>query len=640
MVLARLRLLHLEIHLAVGVFCGAMSFQSVVAFSVYLFAFNVLAHRSGTKDEDGLETDQDRNGGTCSLGQPVIGSNLSVPVSTCHACIGKGCKWCPLKQTCISHCTLSARASFTQCECDERTPNNPLDNSVKKVENCDRKAPWQEALDELLGKDWATPEKYGKNLDAVRCLQWIHGAKISREGEGPQEKTAEEAGTWGCFSALLRHGMRELYESRPEAEEDHESRPKAREGKTTVMIAGASWHNDRKQFSPKLCELYRQKVKGATCYVRDWKIEEFQRLHDLYPELSQKLYEEIERGPIVTFDPGAGKSGSGFGFLGSKTSGFVVKLGLKYEAKMNEPENFMRLMDPPASGDSVGLVEHFEKNRLSHLNKPFGMLKIAMGSVRSYAVILQQCFYGLDLAAAAEKEQGVSFTRYDLKGSSRNQNEENDEHEFALVNGNFKRRENATMYLTDEQCMNFRKQVAADADFLASHSMIDYSLALVSVKKPTAEQGPHCPGSTEAPLCSEHGNHVYGVSIIDYFNSLNAFKLAESRFRGGKFRNYGKKIKVFTEKICRTAAEKELRSMIKDKLMGKKSMLDIFKEIDTDNSRRVTWGEIVEWLRAQNLDAEKLTMLEETVESLDSSDKSKEGLTSTTFKDVFQYLLD
>eukprot|EP00930_Biecheleria_cincta_P001751 TRINITY_DN102855_c0_g1_i1.p1 TRINITY_DN102855_c0_g1~~TRINITY_DN102855_c0_g1_i1.p1 ORF type:complete len:652 (-),score=123.06 TRINITY_DN102855_c0_g1_i1:41-1873(-) len=610
-----------------------MSHQPVFVLSVlFLAASCVLGNR--VRDETALQAEQEQMGASCSLGTPIINNNVSAPMDMCKICTGKGCKWCPLTQTCISKCTLAARATFSKCECDERPENNPLDARVKEPKGCPHKAPWQEALDELLGEDWATSEKYAKNLDAVRCLQWIHGAPLAREGEGIDKQTDEEAGTWGCFSALLRHGMMQLYKSSPGTQERESGKQNA-----------DGWYLDRETFKPKLCELYKTKNKGE-CYVRDWKIDQFKKIRDLYPEMNNALRLEIERGPVIPFSPGAGKSGSGFGYLGSKTSGFVVKMGLKYAAKMNEPENLMQLIEPPSSlaaSGAVGLVEHLERHPHSHLNKPFGMLKIALGAARSYAVILDQCFFGMDRAASALKEQGVDFARYDLKGASRNQNEENDDDEFALVNGNFRRRENATLHLTDDQCMSLRNTVKADSDFLEHHKMIDYSLALLSVNKPTSlprEKDLHCPGNLQEPSCMEHGNHLYTVSIIDYFNSFNAYKGLESAFRGGKFTNYAKKIQVYIKKICRTEAERDLRATVQQILLGKKRVRDIFKEIDQDHSRTVTWDELENWLKAQQLDASKFEDLEDTMQSLDSFDKHKEGLTLSAFEEVFRYLLD
>merc|ERR1719295_2294606 len=89
--------------------------------------------------------------------------------------------------------------------------------------------------------------------------------------------------------------------------------------------------------------------------------------------------------------------------------------------------------------------------------------------------------------------------------------------------------------------------------------MIDYSLILLSAEKTDANG--LC-GELKQPFCFEHGKRLYTVSIIDYLNNLNMAKQAENIIHKGKFAKYDKKMNFFAQRICRTAAEKDIRKRV------------------------------------------------------------------------------
>lgn len=362
----------------------------------------------------------------------------------------------------------------------------------------------------------------------------------------------------------------------------------------------------------------------------------------------EKLRASIEAGPLVPLDPGAGKSGSGFGTLGDGK--YKIKLGLKYKNTMNEPHNLMGLVK-----DSEGrepLFEHYQRHPDSLLNRFFAMLKIAFGDMRSYTILMDDAFYRMD-GAAEEKLNGggvTRSTRYDLKGASRNQKQMRHTG-FCLVNGDFKAREDARMRLTGEQCLSFRSAVAADSEMLRSHNMIDYSILLLSVdqkpedvsglsswnldpKRKTGGDKPlTCATTPGEPFCLEHGSHLYTVSIIDYFNNFNKYKSMESIFvKWGKFWQYGKSIAVYAKKICPTEEELNFKIKLNEIVRkGSGSVKDAFKSCDTDHSDSIHKDELAACFAKMGLSEAEAYKIHEDLE------EDEDG--NVDF-DAFDYLFD
>jgi hypothetical protein len=354
----------------------------------------------------------------------------------------------------------------------------------------------------------------------------------------------------------------------------------------------------------------------------------------------------VNAGPITSLNPGAGKSGSTFATLGDQK--FKLKMGLKYYTKtvksklsgMNEPGNLMKLLKD--SSGKEHLYNHFKHNPESLLNRIYGMLKISFGGMRSYCILMDDAFYHKDADAGNYVGKGVdSFTRYDLKGASRNQEEKSpDPNGFSVINYEFKQNENAQMVLSDQACTEFRTVVNKDAMFLGEHGMIDYSLLLMSAQGARADQLVKCDSWVNGPLgpayCMASAGHVYTVSIIDYLNDLNAFKSLESWLHHGKFNDYAGQLSVYAKKICPLQAERSFKKRIDDLLEltpgSKDSKLKrTFSEIDADSDGVVKMEELRSFLLKLKLEPEDIDAL------LDGIDSNEDG---TVGLDAFKYLFE
>mmetsp|Transcript_75578 Transcript_75578/g.161995 ORF Transcript_75578/g.161995 Transcript_75578/m.161995 type:complete len:622 (+) Transcript_75578:89-1954(+) len=552
----------------------------------------------------------------------------------CGACLNeKRCKWCPLTQICM--------ASGSACP-SRSSPLDVKDEKIKKVADCGtRLLPWQEVMQEAYGSEWNDP----RHEDAKRCVQWSLNWDIPDRGD----ETQDDAGRWGCASAMIRAGIKATvlqHSNLPVADKDSSLLQEVHKisiGRASALVQTSEaqnmsaqkpeWYYDRTTWQPHLCQLATWKQAGA-CYVRSWKLDDFRKLRKVLSQkqygdeatLDARLLRSIDAGPLKPMTPGAGKSGSGFANVADEM--FKVKLGLKYNAKMNEPDNVMKLMEgDPENTDT--LYEHFEKAAYgSMLNPIHGMMKFAFGSMRSYIIILDDAFYHVD--SAAEKEQkakdDVAFTRYDLKGASRNQKEKK-ETGWCLINGDFRERESNRLYLDDEQCMKFRSVVERDAKFLGSHGMIDYSLALLSLHGDGVTSGGVSCNGTSAPMCQKSTDRLYTTSIIDYVNDLSLGKSLESMAKGGKFSNYDKQISVFAKKICPTEAEVAFREKLKDLITTRHggSLKKAFASIDTEGDGLVSFEELKAFMKSLEMnDDEHILNLFQELEAEDDG-KTEEG---------------
>jgi len=580
----------------------------------------------------------------CKVANPFF--NSSGAKATCKLCVssaGQECKWCPLSQTCVLSGWLFGHS------CDSRD-GHPEDEKVKAEEDCGTHAPpWVKAMNDAYGPDW--PSKRMQHLDAIRCIQWGLGWPIESDSGFESDSTADEIGRWGCVSALLRDGLLAALGFKHLPTQGGSSLLEA-ESQANASASRPWWYYERESWTPVLCDIIRPKLKAEhdTCYVRAWQVDAFKKLIEAVGSpngkdnnLLEKLRASLEAGPLVPLQPGAGKSGSGFGTLGDGK--YKVKLGLKYKNSMNEPENLMELVKTPDGREP--LLEHFQRHPESLLNRFYAMLKIALGDMRSYSGLMDDAFYHMDSAAEAKLDGGgvVKSTRYDLKGASRNQKEKK-ESGFCLVNGDFKAREDAKMRLTGDQCLSFRSAIAADSKMLQAHKIIDYSILLLSVdEKPEDVGGLHignanggdkpltCATTPGEPFCIKHGNRLYTVSIIDYFNDLNGYKTMESVFvKWGKFWQYGKQVEVYAKKICPTEEELRFKTKLKELVLRNAgSVEDEFKVCDADNSGTITKDELAACFVKMGLSEEEAHIIHEDL------DDSEDG--SVDFE-AFIYLFD
>lgn len=581
--------------------------------------------------------------GKCKVANPFF--NTSGAKKACKLCVSsEDCKWCPLSQTCVTSGWLFGDS------CEARD-GHPEDEKIKAEEDCGtHTAPWVKVMNDAYGPDW--PSKRRQHLDAIRCIQWGLNWPVESDSGFESDTTADEIGRWGCVSALLRDGLLAALGFKHLPTQERSSLLEA--GSQANASAGRPWwYYERESWTPALCDIIRPKLKKVeedTCYVRAWQVDAFRRLIEAVgspngkdTNVLGKLRASLEAGPLVPLEPGAGKSGSGFGTLGDGK--YKVKLGLKYKHSMNEPHNLMGLVKDPEGSEP--LLEHYRRHPESLLNRFYSMLKIAFGEMRSYSVLMDDAFYHMDGAAEAKLNGGgvVRSTRYDLKGASRNQKEKK-ESGFCLVNGDFKAREAARMVLTGEQCLSFRSAIAADSKMLQAHSIIDYSILLLSVDErpvdisglqisstPGGDKPLTCATTPGEPFCIERGNHLYTVSIIDYFNDYNSYKAMESIFvKWGKFWQYGKQVEVYAKKICPT--EDELRFKMKlNELVRKNSgsVKDAFKEFDTDNSGTISKDELAAFFAKLGLSEAEAHRIHEDL------DDAEDG--SLSF-DAFSYLFD
>merc|ERR1711879_612266 len=182
-----------------------------------------------------------------------------------------------------------------------------------------------------------------------------------------------------------------------------------------------------------------------------------------------KIAESIKSGPLKPMVPGAGKSGSTFGMLADGS--FKVKFGLKYTKLINEPDNLMSMMAPVTQG-AVPMLKHFDDHPESLLNRIYGMFKLRIGEKMTYVLLMEDAFFNMDakidkaMTEATASQTPIVYTRYDLKGASRDQTERKYD-AYCLVNGDFQAMEEARVRLQDEQCLKVRSAMEAGANFLA-----------------------------------------------------------------------------------------------------------------------------------------------------------------------------
>jgi len=488
----------------------------------------------------------------------------------CNTCVlKKGCKWCALEQEChTAGQMISGGVACTHIVGDATF----MDVKIKTSLSCSRRPPWATVMDDIFGATW-WERNTQRVMDGIKCVQWSLGFPLTRDPSS-ESTPYDEEGLWGCMSVLLRNVMLEalrvqwngrLAAAPSSLVEDEGMKQNASAGQP-------AWYNDRRHVEPKLCKLILMKYPPIQypglhmkCYTRTWTVEKFRELMKVWHNTDDlgavqgRMARSITKGPLVSMVPGAGKSGSSF--AATADGYFKVKMNLKYNNAVNEPENLMQLIMPPAQSQ-ISMVEHFRKNPGSVLNRFYGLFKLRIGPLTSYVLLMGDAFYGMDSTVSKVKNamHGDPFvtTRYDLKGLSRNQSERLYKG-FSLINGDFNALEGGKVNLEQHQCSRLYSVVKADADFLTLHNMIDYSLLMLSVRKrvqdSTLFDDPHnalpaCPAEYQMPFCMQSGGHLYTFTLIDYLNTFSLIKGIESTLRGGKFDNYGDGIANYVKSIC------------------------------------------------------------------------------------------
>jgi len=450
----------------------------------------------------------------------------------CRSCMELGrCKWCPLTMTCQE----LGKA------CLERD-GLPEDQKVKNVNECDmRPSNWADVMAAAYTETWddKTNNRYG---DASRCLHWALGFSTPPDPE-MQGSLEKDIGRWGCWSALTREGLHVLLGSPPLGENIETPR---------VNVVD-SW--EVITFTPVLCSIVRA-VEKSLCSVSVYGTDDWRELwkrntmpnHQGKENIAHQLQKSVEEGPLVSFSPGAGKSGSGFARTWDNT--FKVKLGVKKDRLMDEISNLLRLLK--GSDGLKPLRSHLRDHPYSLLNRYFGLLKVSFGGKSSWGLLMQDATYLMDARVSKEKKKDrhLVYTRYDLKGKSRDQNEKQaEDKQFCLLNADFREREDNRLRLNSDQCTLFRTATRIDADYLDTFNIIDYSLFL-GVAYREGGKPPACDETPGEPFCFEAGEYMYTMAIIDHLNDMNRWKNIESSWHRGKFVHYAGKLTDYVDGIC------------------------------------------------------------------------------------------
>eukprot|EP00931_Biecheleriopsis_adriatica_P045243 TRINITY_DN25933_c0_g1_i2.p1 TRINITY_DN25933_c0_g1~~TRINITY_DN25933_c0_g1_i2.p1 ORF type:complete len:588 (-),score=102.51 TRINITY_DN25933_c0_g1_i2:7-1770(-) len=296
-----------------------------------------------------------------------------------------------------------------------------------------------------------------------------------------------------------------------------------------------------------LCKFVEMKLskqgERVRCKVSVWGASQFGELMN-QQAMKQDIRESINSGPLMSFSPGAGKSGSTFGSTADRR--FKVKMGVKAHSKVDEVTKLYNMMNPPSDSSGIpSLQEYLQNHPKSLLNCYYGLLKLSFGSVSSWTLLMQDASYGiLDEA----KDQKMTVDAYDLKGASRDQTKKSKEGASTKVNGDWTEA-GGVFKVSAEACTALLGAETDDTSFLESHNLIDYSLYVVHAQNTKGEINGMC-AATGKPFCVQEGDDIYTVSIIDYLNDYNWFKAGESTLHLGKFDNYKAKLDAFAAQSC------------------------------------------------------------------------------------------
>jgi len=467
----------------------------------------------------------------------------------CVAIVGSSngnqkCKWCPLTQIC-----QPARDSAGKVrDCTTLPSQRREDAEVTTAEECEaRPASWMSWMDSAYGTEWS--ENKESYMDVIRCSQWALNWPISEDMymSGKKDISPEDIAHWGCNSAQIRAALMRLFSGQCSAIDESKTEKSDIQNWKAVTL------------TPTVCELtYLKNKDSVVCNVDLYGEKEFAILRQkaasgnhLGPgDVSNVLLDSVKSGPLVSFSPGAGKSGSGF--VRAWDDKMKLKIGVKQSQYMDEPKNLLQLIE--GTETAKPLHDHLKRNPNSLLNRYYGLVRTRMFSMESWTLVMQDASYEQDSRVQALKktDAALQYTRYDLKGKSRSLTKKQEEDkQFTLINGDFKENEEDKLELTSRQCWRLRKAIRLDGQYLQEHKMIDYSL-FIGVAHHRSKAAPDCSGTPGEPFCFQ-GNgykYQYTISVIDYLNDLNGWKAAESNLKIGKFKNYSGKVMDYMNSIC------------------------------------------------------------------------------------------
>eukprot|EP00929_Paragymnodinium_shiwhaense_P001122 TRINITY_DN101345_c0_g1_i1.p1 TRINITY_DN101345_c0_g1~~TRINITY_DN101345_c0_g1_i1.p1 ORF type:complete len:740 (+),score=92.78 TRINITY_DN101345_c0_g1_i1:79-2298(+) len=516
---------------------------------------------------------------------PISQANSDKHCFDCVQVSNGACQWCPERQVC---------ASDAEMDWDCRQ------SAITVRSHCSASAPeWIHKLTSRYGEDLES-----RNMDVKRCMQWSLHWEVSPD-ENMKDQPGSAVGFWGCVSAMVRDAavgglggriMRnklKTYHTSGTAEPWRAAMERRAEGlnSTSTEEAGlqdrsastepveelasisssASW--DVEQWEPDICMVIRKGIgDDRPCGVRAYAPKEFFKLRDrasmpngkATTDMTQYVLSSIMSGPVVSFDPGAGKSGSGF--ARTWDDGLKIKIGLRQEIRMGEVVNLLSmvvgLQEEGDDGTPIPLSEHLKRHPTSLLNRYFGVLRYQIGDQYQYVLMMQDATYDEAAAVKTAIKSGANVvsTKYDLKGPSRSREEHAKPGAGTLLNADFIEKELNQIMVRNWQCSRFREAVEADTKFLDAYELIDYSLFLTVAQEGNGGGRNFCKNTPGDPFCMSEGDKTYTVSIIDYVNDLNWYKSVESAARWGKFSHYGLHFKDFADEICPHNPDEQMRT--------------------------------------------------------------------------------
>lgn len=616
--------------------CAGIAFRGAAAARSEAAVIAELLQRSASSGQENTSAVRDARRTQCGGLYPLGDQSpftLAGAKTKCQKCLslGSGCKWCPLSQSCLE------RGGWLggDGECLNRGSHFLQDSKVLDKGTCGSfTPPWIEVMEQGYGPDWDRDPV--EHADAKRCVQWALGWPVDKD-PAMEGSSDDDMGRWACTSALIRDGILgsvgasrapvahpsflETGANRSTRQVDYHR--VSSDADSNVSSSGDPWwYRDATTWDPPICGIIRAKLDTSDvsrCYIRSYALDEFKAMRQQWArpnaqgpaDLTPTLIQSMKSGPLVTFSPGAGKSGSGF--CRTWDNAFKIKLGLKSSSKMNEPENFMRLLKGHGGldGYSVKMADHLKAHSDSLLNRYHGMLKLRIGDTMSWIVVMSDAFYNMNDRIKTNKQA------YDLKGTSRNQKEEKGSGS-TLINGDFTKKEHNRMTLSNEQCMHMTTVVEHDTKFLDAYTMIDYSVLILVAHHPTVKCSDFTAGT---PFCMDGKGTLYTVSLIDYMNDYTVYKKAEATFvKWGKFDDYGMKIQNFADKICPTDKERAFRARLMKLVRNHNgSVKNLFNSIDTDHDGKINRHDMEAYFKASGLSIIQLKSL------VAEADKDKDG---------------
>eukprot|EP00929_Paragymnodinium_shiwhaense_P119108 TRINITY_DN9099_c0_g1_i1.p1 TRINITY_DN9099_c0_g1~~TRINITY_DN9099_c0_g1_i1.p1 ORF type:complete len:632 (+),score=111.85 TRINITY_DN9099_c0_g1_i1:87-1982(+) len=527
------------------------------------------------------------------------------------------CKYCPLSRTCTTRGGMFHGGSG----CLERAGHEE-DQKVSEMSQC-RTAP--NPIRAFYTENYH-PDAYAdpRYKDVRRCIRYSLGMEDEEAAApgGSEAESYEDRARWGCKSTLVRETIAKSMIGPGGPRHSSKTRPRGLSVQGTaggsllqeVALSNASeavgedmegtplkfdWPGKINDYPSATCDIIQLKLKGK-CYERGYAEEDFRQLRDNSTQpngigwstnIEARVLQAIESGPLISFSPGAGKSGSVIGMTADHK--FIVKIGLRHDVAVDEPAVLKGMIE--GTGKRQKLAEFMWATPENLLNRIYTMGKISLDDDRQYYVILQNAAYNMDrMKNFVEAKYGykIDHRKYDLKGKSRSQKKRSEDGASTGINGDFAAKE-GMLLLSSEQCMKFRQAVFKSTAFLETYNLIDYGFFINIFDQsglPKSVPRMDCSSTAGEPFCFQNGDELVTISIIDYLNEITVGKNVESIVHGGKFWWYAFKVNMYAIHICPTESEKQLRPAIA-KCKGQVSTAKAFKMLDQDRNGKLSAGE-------------------------------------------------